>query len=315
MAKNNRANTELSSGLLSSFETGSSYVLDAATYRADQIAERQSGAKVPYSPFTLEPEVSGFDKTASFPAKFLVGGKTVTKAAKAPKGPACGSLLVFSKEGVGRPWKIVLEPSTNAKGLPHLATRGGYLRRLSDRQARAASGLARKVSAALIREETTGELGPFTKADFNGSCWQLPNPRSDLVTGEAAGYTARDLYSPLSPSDTSSFALTGGRTLVVFTIKFTDELEATNPSLPVRWTHVPVRKDPAGAWTYLLGTGRYLVVKEEGQLQVAAVLAPQLNSYRILGAYYGITSLTGRRDRSRVKSSGPPGTLAAFRTK
>ncbi len=310
MARNNRANARLDAGLLSSYEAGSAFAIDAGTYEGERRAEKATGYHPPNAPFTLRRQLSALQREPAWPVQLLTGGRTVAQSRNSPAGPACDSLLDFEKTGPAAPWKIVLEPGLGPS-LPPVAMRGGYAAPVRPSAVRAADGLPAKVAQALLHFETTGNLGPFQRSYFTGSCWQLPNPRLDLLNAESAGFAARDLFSPLVPADTSVFALRGGATLAIFTLSFKDELIAASPSAPVAWRHTSLRKDPSAAFTYLLPAGNYLQVDQKGELEVAAVLSPSHASYRLVGDYYGFTSVTGSKASSHPTTTVPGATLAA----
>ncbi len=310
MAKNNRANAALDTGLLATYEAGSAFAIDAANYQAERKAEKATRTSPPNAPFEVEDQLSVLEREPSWPVQLLAGGRIVSTGKKAPKGPSCDSLLDFEKTGSSRPWKIVLEPAIGPS-LPHLAVRGGYAAPVSAGAVRAADSLPKRLVRALFHLETSGQLGPLKRSYFTGGCWQLPNPRVDLVNAEAAGYAARDTYSPVVPADTSVFALSGGKTLAIFTLRFKDEVIAPSPSSPVDWTHPSLNGNSAAAWTYLLPAGRYLQVTERGELQVAAVLSSSRKSYTIIGDYYGFIAVEGSRAPQRPANSVPSGTLAA----
>ncbi|MGO9198156.1 MAG: hypothetical protein ACLQK4_13640 [Acidimicrobiales bacterium] len=312
MTTNNKANASLSSSLLASYEAGSAYSLDNATYEADRLAKRQTHHAPPYSPFTIELKALGLVRQTAWPADFVTVGLTSPLAKTSPKTPSCGSLFEFERTSASGRWRIVLEPEISGTALPALAVgAGGYSPRPSGATERAAAALPSEVSAALLAEETSGKLGPFKSSDFTGACWQLPNPRGDIVYAEANGFGQRDLYSTITPRDTAAFALNGGGALVVFTLRFDDQLIASSSSRPVTWTQVSLSKYPGAAWMYFLAAGLYSQVTEKGEIQVAVDLAPGGKHYSVVGSYSGITSVTG----TKTKSSGPPpsGTLTSFR--
>lgn len=296
MAENNRSNDELSSKALAGYEAGSAYAIDDATYKADRLAEKEvKGFRATSSPFTVRQKLFALQAASAWPVQLLAGGPVASLSAHAPAGPACGSLLDFEKTASGGRWRIVLEPTTDKGGLPALAERDGYASGVSARTVRRADRLPGEVAKQLLSFETSGKLGPFTKSDFTGSCWQLPDPRSDLVGAEASGYDARDLYRPASPADTAVFSLSNGRSLVIFTLSFTDELVATSSSNPVVWTRPSPKREPGAVWTYLLRAGSYGEISEKGDLEVAVVLSPASGRYSVVGSYEGVTAVTGRR--------------------
>ncbi|MGO9558712.1 MAG: hypothetical protein ACLPQS_01025 [Acidimicrobiales bacterium] len=308
-ATNNEANAKLSSSLLASYEAGSAYELDEATYEAERLAERESSFKASNPAFTIDLKALGLVRQTAWPADVLTIGiqKSLVKAS--PATPACGTMLDFARTASSGRWQIVLEPSTNASGLPHLATSSdGYLQPLSSTDEGAAKAVPGEVSKALLTEETSGKLGPFKSSDFTGKCWQLPNPRSDVISAEQKGFSQRDLYSPVSPADTSAFALRGGGELVMFTLRFEDQVLAASGA--IAWSPSSVAAGAGGAWEYFLAAGSYSQVVEKGELQIAVEVAPGQESYSVVGAYPGITSVTGTKASSSTTT--PSGTLTSY---
>ncbi|MHB1988658.1 MAG: hypothetical protein ACYCSF_11855, partial [Acidimicrobiales bacterium] len=307
MAINNRSNAKLDSGLLATYEAGSAYALDNSTYRADRLAK----ANLSNAPFTIHLRSIGLVRQATWPAQFLAVGPIVSLAKKVPKAPSCAALLDFEKMSASGRWRIVLEPSTDNKDLPHFAvTAGGFAQRPTPAAVRAADAVPSEVAKALFSQETSGALGPFEKSDFTGSCWQLPDPRLDVIGAQQSGYTQRDLFSRAFPPDTAAFALAGGRTLVMFTLHYDDELIAEAPSRPIEWSRASVTKDPGAIWTYFLRPGPYSEIREKGAVEVAVELSSNHKHYTVIGSYSGVTSVTGTR-ASRASTQVPTGTLTS----
>lgn len=303
MATNNKANAKLDSALLASFEGGSAFAIDDATYKADKAARFTP----PASPFTLDLGELALTRQTTWPATFLAVGTQQPLQKSSSKAATCDAMLDFQKTSASGKWRIVLEPTVNAKGVPKLAkAKAGYAPTVSPATEKLADALPAKVTAALLAEETSGKLGPFSKSDFTGDCWELPNPRADLTEAAEAGYDQRDLFSPIDPPDTQSVALAGGSTLVMFTLRFEDEMISSSDN-PVSWGHPSLSKNPEEAWTYFLASGSYSEVKESGELQVAVVLSPGGKKWSVVGSYSGVTSVTGTKAKT---SSVPPGTLA-----
>jgi hypothetical protein len=308
MITNNRANATLDSSLLASYEAGSAFTLDNASYEADRAARFVP----PASPFAVDLRDLGLVHQTSWPASFLAIGTQQTLVRNAPKGPTCGTLLDFERTSASSRWHIVLEPSVNANALPTPAkTAGGYEVAVSAARQREAGRLAGEVRAAFLSEETSGNLGPFAKSDFTGSCWELPDPRADVVQAEASGLSQRDLFSTVPRSTTAAFALSGGSTLVIFTLDTEDQVVETSPSDPITWTHPSLSKEPGAAWTYFLPTGYYSAVNEWGAIEIAVVLSPSGRSWSVVGSYSGITKLSGQKTKS-APSQAPSTTLAGF---
>jgi hypothetical protein len=313
MSRNNRANASLDTSLLASYEAGSAFRLDSATYRAVRRAERATGSKAWArsigGPFSVSLRTVAIERTGAYPARFLAIGDVKPLSPSSPSGPRCATILEFERRSARASWRIVLEPTVDAS-LSSSRLPSGYERRPSKRLARQASRLPGAVVKALLAEETSGKLGPFKRSDFAGGCWQLPNPRADVLGANASGFDQRDLFSVLKPSDTSVFPISAKSALAVFTLDYDDQLIAGSTSRPLPWTHPSIGKDPSAAWTYLLPKGYYSEVSEKGELEVAAEVSAS-GSYVVVGSYEGVTSLTGRRAR-RGGSPSPGGTLTSF---
>ena len=307
MATNNTANAELNGRLLATYEAGSAFALDDASYRGDRAAR----FRPPNSPFTVDISAVAVARRASWPARFLAVGTQRSLLPKAPAGPSCDALLYFERQSAGGRWRLFLEPTVNASASPRPATgAGGFAAPVSTAARAASRSLPGKLVKAFYAEETSGRLGPFSKSDFTGSCWQLPNPRLDLIGAEASGFSQRDLFSVLRPADTSAVALRGGSTLVMFTLRFEDQLIASSSSRAIPWAHASLKKNPGAAWTYFLPTGTYSQVNESGELEVAVLLGANAKSWRVIGAYTGVTSVRGQKAKHSSTSGG--GTLASF---
>ncbi|HLI43593.1 MAG TPA: hypothetical protein VKU92_03900 [Acidimicrobiales bacterium] len=310
MATNNRANARLDSSLLASYEAGSAFALDNATYEADRAAH----FRPPPAPFTVDLMQLALTRQTAYPAKFVAEGIQHSLSKSAPAAAtSCGTILTFERASSRSPWRIVLEPSLKASQLPRLASgSGGFAPAVDQARRRVADGLPEKVVQALLTEETTGRLGPFRPSDFTDPCGGIPNPRQDVTSAEAAGFSQRDLFRTAARPDTTAFALAGGGTLVMFTLRFEDQLLATEPSNLIDWSHPSLSQSPGEAWTYFLSAGTYSEVSESGELEMAVELSPSGTSWRFVGSYGGVTSVTGHR---ATPSSAPPTTsqlAAAF---
>ncbi len=168
----------------------------------------------------------------------------------------------------------------------------------------------------------SGHLGPLKAADFDGSCWAIPDPRKQLQQTEAAGLSGRDLYEPAGQtaayliaaprtggagsgsSPGSRDATAAGGVLVLFTLRFDNELFGTGEA-PVVWTVQPA-SDPVSV---LLPAGHYASVYEHGELELAAEVQKD-GHLSIVGEYAGVTSVKGNLARA---AAGPGGTLVAAR--
>ena len=306
MRTNNTANAHLDAGLLASYEAGSAFAIDDATYRADKLAH----VAVASSPFGVKITALSLPASSRVPQSFLVEGRQVSLTKKGA-APPCGTLLYFRREGGGS-WKIALEPTVDSDNVVSPSLDRGYAVPVSASEVSRADAVPVEFVAALRNEETSGLLGPFKAAMFTGKCWQLPDPRSDVKYAEAHGFIQRDLYSMPSPPDTAAVALRGGSTLVLFTVRFDNQLLAPSASESISWTHPSRAAGPSLEWTYFLKAGNYSVVSERGDLEVAAVLEAGSNTWRVIGSYVGVTSVVGTKSRSKTT---PTGTLAAFVTR
>ena len=120
---NNEANESYSDSLLGTIESGSSYTMDAGSYR---FALGESD-RTPYVPFELTGTryyIPRLPRT-SYPRWFVTQGSYVTTAGGKNLGSA---YLVFAQDSAGAPWKNVVEPDIlPGQALPQIATdSGGY---------------------------------------------------------------------------------------------------------------------------------------------------------------------------------------------
>lgn len=306
VTRNNRANATLSSRLLSSYETGSAFRIDDATYRA----ERRAHFRPPAEPFGIRLEYLSILRPPSSPAAFVAEGLERSLLPHPPAAPRCGSVYVFERATPAAPWRIALEPATDPGALGGLArTRGGYSPAVSPAARRRARAVAEEVASALMREETTGALGRLRRSDFAGTCWQLPNPRADLEQGESAGYDVRELITPMPQGDVADVPLSRGRFLSLFTLRIVEQTVALSPQNPIVWTHPPLASAQSEAYTYLLRAGRYSDVDETIEAEVAAEVGTTSSDWHLVGGYDGVVNVTGIRTR---RSKSTPGTLVAF---
>ncbi|HET9091818.1 MAG TPA: hypothetical protein VFN50_05380, partial [Acidimicrobiales bacterium] len=121
MATNNTANAELNGRLLATYEAGSAFALDDASYRGDRAAR----FRPPNSPFTVDISAVAVARRASWPARFLAVGTQRSLLPKAPAGPSCDALLYFERQSAGGRWRLFLEPTVNASASPRPATGAG----------------------------------------------------------------------------------------------------------------------------------------------------------------------------------------------
>ncbi len=292
METNNKANKALSSSLLATYESGSAFNLDNATNDQERLALKAKDPLAAYTPFDLDVRSVGVVRRPSGEESFVVIGTPHTLVQNPPKLPACDSVLDLERPSSSASFKLALEPSVPPSDLPPLAiSADGYEAPVSSSQQSMAAKLPQRVVTAFLTEETSGKLGPFAKSSFTRACGSLPDPRLDVVDAESKDDDARDLYSVAQPPDVSEYALTSGRTLVMFTLRFDDEVVAPSSS-PIEWTHTATAKDPAEPSVYLLKAGAYKEVSEAGEIEIAAVVQPS-GAYAVVGSYPGVTGITG----------------------
>lgn len=303
---NNRANATLSRYLLSSYESGSAFRIDEATYRGD----RDAHYLPPQAPFGITLQEMSVPRQSSYPAQFVVEGLEHSLLRHPPVQARCGSVYVFERSSPAVPWRVALEPETDPGALGGLARgRAGFAPVPSRREVRLAAVVPGELAKAFLREETTGSLGRLRASDFTGQCWQVPDPRADLEQGEASGYDLRELISPGSPADAAVASLTGGRTLVVLTLRFEEQITAPSATDPISWTHPPLSSHEADSYTYFLRAGQYSEVDQTTEVEVAADVGSTASQWRLVGGYEGVVSVTGTRMK---KASTTPGTLASY---
>lgn len=304
-ATNNRANARLSSSLLESYETGSALTIDNATYAADRAAHYVP----PATPFDLTHAAVGVSRDKNWPAEFVVKGTLHQLGHNLPKEPTCSEFLLFRRAAASGQWQIFLEPTTDPlSSLRFQSSGGGYVTPPSRSLERAVAGLPQAFSHALLHEELTGDLGPFTRADFTGSCWSIPNPRADFESAEASGFSQRDLYHPVFPPDTTTVPLAGGDALVIFTVVFSDQMVEGSPSRPIGWTHPKPTASPDSTWPYFIAAGGYRSIDEKGEIEVAVVYSPATKKWKVAGSYGGVTSVSGT-PAGKTTTTVPTGTL------
>jgi hypothetical protein len=320
-ATNNKANATNDLRLLRTYETGSALAIDASQYNMSNLAKLLGTKPSPSTPFTIRPLQLVVDGGSGYPAGFLAVGTTELEGSQKNAGscPHADTLLQYEKSSPSAPWRIDLEPSANEGSFVALATDDGVAAPLTPAERAAAAGVPQRVATDLQDYEVSGHLGPLSAADFDGSCWAIPDPRKQLQQTEAAGLSGRDVYAPAGGSVAYLIAAprTGARrtspgsgkgaaggVLVLFTLGFDDELFGTGGS-PVVWSVQPA-SDPVSV---LLPAGHYSSVEEHGDLELAAEVQAD-GHLSIVGEYAGVTSVKGQLARA---PSGPGGTLAADR--
>jgi hypothetical protein len=307
---NNTANASYNSSLLRSYESGSAFAIDDASYRQDELARKAKDPIGANEPFTVKPLAYSLSTEGPSAGSWVVVGTQENLGKPTAKAPICNTALVFDRPASGDSWHIILEPTLAAGYAPSFAVGSG------DRAQRPPVSLSRRVDAvpgrirqALLSEETSGRLGPFTKADFNRPCGSIPNPRSDVTQAQAAGFDGRDLFSVATPSDTHAYELKGGSALVIFTLGYSDQIVAgSGEAIP--WQHTASAANPAPPFVYLLGAGDYSAVDEAGELELAVVVSPS-GSLSVVGSYPGVTRVTGVPSKVTTPGSSGPGVLTS----
>lgn len=301
---NNRANSRLDATLLHSFESGSAYSIDAAVYTMSKRAHETAGL----SPFGIRVRSLSVPLRSGAPRPFAVLGTSYPIGSHQPvTSSACNymdPLLVFQRPSPGSPYDIVLEPTVDARAVGGFASAaGGYAAAVPAAEQSVAGALPGQVAHDLEHYEVSGSLGPFTRSDFTGTCWSVPDPRVALKTAEQANLSARELFRPTG--EVASFLLTGGRTIVIFTLSYSEQLVPLSSSRSIAWTSRPKQSLPS----VLLPTGHYSRITENGEVEIAAVLTPGAvaGRFRLVGDYPGVTSIVGTRSSAPPGSSGPSG--------
>ena len=211
---NNEANESYSDSLLGSIESGSSYTMDAGSYRF-ALGEAD---RTPYVPFELTDTryyIPRLPRT-DYPRWFVVQGSYATVAG----GKSLGSAyLVFAQDSAGASWKDVVEPDIlPGQALPQIATdSGGYAESV------AADDTGLNVAPDNIREVTAAWLDQVASSTSNSVIEDEAGNLTDLKdevfwrSGEGgAAFDATDTHSvPTDPV----FALktTTGGALVFYT--------------------------------------------------------------------------------------------------
>jgi hypothetical protein len=297
MKLNNKANESLDLRLLRSYESGSALAIDAASYRESAALPSTTCLSPPFSVKVLAAVTVG---GSSYPRRFVVLGSSYQLPP--PKGcsssgsggacPHADSIFEFERTAPGAPWEIYLEPSADTGDIVHLATAGGVASPPASSAVAAAAAVPGALAADLEQYEATGSRGLLQPSYFAGSCWLIPDPRSAYEQYAKSGVNAHQVYSPAS--DQVSVPVTGGGALTMFTLDFETTLLPATAGSTIDWVSEPA-SDPV---TALLASGQYKRVLEMGALQIAAETHGG-GRFTVIGAYFGVTSITG--------TLGPPG--------
>jgi hypothetical protein len=300
MTTNNRANRSIDVSLLKTYEAGSALAIDAASYAESAKTSSSACSYPPFGITVLETVALG---GSSYPRRFLALGSS--RPLSPPKGctapstrcPDPDSLFEFEQSAAAAPWRIVLEPSAPTGRIVDLATEGAAAAPVAKQAAADAELLPGAVAAALGSFETTGRLGRLSAGAFQSSCFVLPNPRAALEQYVKSGVTEQQIYTPAT--DRATAALAGGGTLSLFTLNFVTTLVPTASDGSIEWVSVP----SAEPVTALLPTGQYARIVQHGAVQLA-VKASSSGRFTIIGAYSGVTSITGTKGSSGQGSGG-----------
>lgn len=307
MATNNRANASLDLSLLKTYEAGSALAIDAASYAE---AAKVKAISCAYAPFGLKVLQAATLGSGSYPQRFVVLGTTyelpLRKGCTSVKSacPRPDSLFEFERSGPASHWRIALEPSADSGRIVDLATNGPAARSLTAVQGAAVKRIPRGAAAALQSYGATGRLGPLGAAEFTSKCWTLPNPRAAFEQYAKSGVSESQIYSPIAGE--ASLPLAGGAALAIFALGFKSTLVPASSGSSIDWISDPA-VDPV---TALLPSGQYGRIVERGQLELCAVTASR-GGFRIIGAYAGVTSITGVKGSS-AGGSGGGGVLVSY---
>lgn len=210
---NNEANKSYSDSLLGTIESGSSYTMDAGSYR---FALGQSN-RASYVPFELTGTTYYIPRLPqnSYPRWFAVRGSYVTMA-----GKSLGSAyLVFAQDSAGAPWKDVVEPDIlPGQALRQIATdSGGYAQSVAPDAAglNVAPGEIGKVTAAWLDKVASST----SNSAIDNQAGNLTDLKDEVFWRSGEGGTALDATDTHSVPADSVFALktTSGGALVFYT--------------------------------------------------------------------------------------------------
>ncbi|MGH3171564.1 MAG: hypothetical protein ACRDN0_37595, partial [Trebonia sp.] len=266
---NNTANARMSDGLLAAYETGSSYALDAGSYR--QQAALKTGPYPAYGPVQTRFYIPR--EPAAYPHWFAV---QVTNALLVKPGqtrqPANVEYLVFTQAAQGARWLEAAEPYVPRGGAtPQVVLdAGGFATAV----AAGATGLA----------VTPGQMAMATAQSLTGP-GPVPPP-GDLAISAELAYWQRKLpkgtvtHVSQAPADGAVYGLRtqGGGALLFYTD--TAELTMTAPPGQVFHLAVPGFYD----------SGQSLASADLVYLEQFAAYDPPAGTPRIVALYSGITS-------------------------
>ncbi len=210
---NNEANESYSDSLLRTIESGSSYTMDAGSYRF-ALGQPSRAAYVPFKLTGTTYYIPRLPRN-SYPRWFAVRGSYVTMA-----GKNLGSAyLVFAQNSAGAPWKDVVEPDIlPGQALPQIATdSGGYAQSVAPD----ATGL--NVAPDKIAKVTADWLDTIASRPSNSAiddqAGNLTDLKDEVFWRSGEGGTALDATDTHSVPAGPVFALktTSGGALVFYT--------------------------------------------------------------------------------------------------
>jgi hypothetical protein len=304
---NNKANASLDLRLLQSYESGSALAIDSASYKESAALPNSSCL---YPPFGIKVLQSVVAHGTSYPQSFVVLGSTYTMTL--PKGcsaattscPNADSIFEFERTAPGAAWKIVFEPAADTGDIVHLAATGDATTPLAPASAATAAALPQALVTDLQHYEATGSRGPLKASYFNGTCWLVPDPRAAFEQYSRSGVNASQSYTPAAGQVSVPVGDKG--VLTMFALDFETTLQPSAAGGTIDWVSDPSAEPVTG----LLATGQYKRVVEHGALQIAAVTGgPQ---FTIVGAYSGVTSITGTLGSPGPGSTTGGGVLVSY---
>jgi hypothetical protein len=177
---NNKSNKLREASVLATYEGGSSYQIDAASYRASLITDPKNKK---YATVTYPNPVFYVPAQKSYPAWFAVRALTAGKNITSPQT----TYLLFTKQSASAPWIETLEPGT--QGLPQQTPpsvetdKAGYATQVDPADA---TGLALAPSALPAKQVAYLDVSNIpTKAPRPG----LPTPKRPKVVNFTNGKT------------------------------------------------------------------------------------------------------------------------------
>jgi hypothetical protein len=176
---NNQANKLRQASVLATYEGGSSYQIDVASYRESLILDKKNKG---YAPVTYTDPVAYVPRQSTYPAWFAVRALAKWKITPTPY-----VYLVFTKASASAHWIEVLEPTTQGlpkQTLPTVATdAAGYATQVSPADA---TGVRLAPSALPAKQVTYLDVGNIPTKPLRPG---LPTPKRPKVVTFANGNT------------------------------------------------------------------------------------------------------------------------------